>query len=105
MDNSRENGIGKQEWTILEQTEETNKNGQFQSKGRDKQEWTILEKTEETNKNGQFYRIRNRQTRMDNPETQMFGTIHRTKTKQKHKTIKMINTGSTKIQGVNPSAG
>jgi hypothetical protein len=29
MDNSRENGIGKQEWTILEQTEETNKNGQF----------------------------------------------------------------------------
>ena len=42
---------------------------------------------------------------MDNPETQMFGTIHRTKTKQKHKTIKMINTGSTKIQGVNPSAG
>jgi hypothetical protein len=29
MDNSKENGIGKQEWTILEKTEKANKNGQF----------------------------------------------------------------------------
>jgi hypothetical protein len=29
MDNSRENGRDKEEWTILEKTEETNKNGQF----------------------------------------------------------------------------
>jgi hypothetical protein len=29
MDNSRENRRDKQEWTILEKTEETNKNGQF----------------------------------------------------------------------------
>jgi hypothetical protein len=28
MDNSRENGRDKEEWTILEKTEEANKNGQ-----------------------------------------------------------------------------
>ena len=29
MDNSRANGRDKQEWTILEKTEQANKNGQF----------------------------------------------------------------------------
>jgi hypothetical protein len=54
MDNSRENGIGKQEWTILEQRKRQTRMDNSRENGRDKQEWTILEKTEEANKNGQF---------------------------------------------------
>jgi hypothetical protein len=54
MDNSRENGIGKQEWTILEQRKRQTRMDNSRENGIGKQEWTILEQTEETNKNGQF---------------------------------------------------
>jgi hypothetical protein len=82
MDNSRENGIGKQEWTILEQRKRQTRMDNSRENGRDKQEWTILEKTEEASKNG---------------KSRDLGTRHRTKINKTKTTTQNIRLRRTPL--------